>query len=110
MAHKKLKITLEVDVEIVVDSQLITAILQDPWLGKHYSLWDEEAIAEHLAFNFATNHGPLSNLDGFRAMPDDWAQLTRTRWSLVDVDTQDVVAGPNSTSSSGAIVSDEPEV
>ena len=81
---KNFTVVFEVTVEIELD-EMVISVVDDEWRSMLYPLYDDEDIAEHIAYNFARNNARLSQLDGWADQPDSNAKLISEEWELEEV-------------------------
>lgn len=80
---RKFEVEMRVLAVVELDDAVIEAV-DDEWRSMFYKLHTPEDIAEHIAYNLIINKWPLSSLDGWANLPDDFAKLVEVECDLFE--------------------------
>lgn len=90
MARYKVLVTVEVELEI--NPEIIEVALTSEWQEHFYRMDGEADVLEHLIYNCAFHHRPLTALDGWADRED--SDLEVVRYVIEEVEVIESSAAP----------------
>jgi len=85
------------DAMIEIDDRVF-AVVNDEWRSSFYPIFTASEIAEHICYNMVINRLPLSGMDGFVHMFNDYAKILKhpnlDDWDVIATEIIDTPAIP----------------